>query len=270
MNLRKTGKLILLTLLCSLWCMTSAFARDIDYKEEEVSIYVTPGEPTQIEMPGRIASGFMPSDGAVNLDKKENHLFVFATPQLNSRGVAMIVQLEDGRSYSLRIRATSSAHPRDAIIRIQDKHRTVVGAGAPCTEDNPDCQAFDPKFKTAPANSVSGLMREMVLVNEFGKNGIPGYRVSDRYRGETVLNDGTISAKIDQIFIGPNLWGYVIDAENLISQSQKINPATFRLNGTRAVSLQRWELEATPVNVEQQIAGRHKTKVYVITRAKNN
>jgi len=106
------------------------------------------------------------------------------------------------------------------------------------------------------------------LVAELGKKQINGYRVSDAHRGETVLNDGTMLATIDQIFIGPNLWGYVLDTQNLLDSSQLINPATFRLDGTRAVSARNWELAAKPLDIEQQLAAKDKTKVYIITRAR--
>jgi hypothetical protein len=111
-------------------------------------------------------------------------------------------------------------------------------------------------------------MREMALVAEFGKASIPGYQVSDKFKGQTVVSDGSIIAKIDRIFVGPNLWGYVLDASNLLDQSQKINPASFRIDGTRAVSASNWELSARPMTVENQIAGREKAKVYIVTKAR--
>jgi hypothetical protein len=111
-------------------------------------------------------------------------------------------------------------------------------------------------------------MREMALVAEFGKGQIPGYQVSEKFKGQTVVSDGALLAKIDRIFIGANLWGYVLDTTNLLDQSQKLNPATFRIDGTRAISASNWELSARPLNVEQQVAGKHNAKVYIVTRAR--
>jgi hypothetical protein len=111
-------------------------------------------------------------------------------------------------------------------------------------------------------------MLEMVLNAEFGKTGITGYRISEIHRGETVLSDGTIMAKIDRIFIGPNLWGYVVDAENVLQTSQKIDAGSFRIDGTLAISAKDWELAAQPLTTEQQVANKHRTKLYIITRAK--
>ena len=113
-------------------------------------------------------------------------------------------------------------------------------------------------------------MRDMILVAEFGKPSIAGYKVSERYKGETVLRDGTLVAKIDQIFLGSKFWGYVIDTSNLLDQTQRLNPASFRIDGTRAISASRWELTGRPLNIEQQLAGKDKTKVYVITKARQN
>jgi hypothetical protein len=92
--------------------------------------------------------------------------------------------------------------------------------------------------------------------------------VSEKYKGQTVVNDGAVLAKIDKIFIGPNLWGYVLDTTNMLDQSQKINPASFRIDGTRAISASNWELTARPMNVEEQVSGKHNTKVYIVSRAR--
>lgn len=240
-----------------------AFARDVDYKNTEVAVYVTPGEPTQIELPGKISGGFKRKLSTLSLDRKDNDLIVFASDGITEQGEAIIVRLDDGRSYSVRIRRSTAGNPRDDVVKIEDERGSILSAA-----DEEEPGFADKKFEYAPPSQVAGLMREMILAGEFGKNKVQGYRVSDRYRGETVLSDGTMKATIDQIFIGPNLWGYVIEAENLLDHSQKINPATFRLDGTRAISANRWELSGKPINVEQQIAGRDKAKVYVVTRAR--
>jgi hypothetical protein len=238
-----------------------AFARDIDYQGTEVAVNVVPGEPTQITFPGQIQGGFKKNLSALHLDRKDSDLIVFASEGINAEGEAIIVRLKDGRSYSVRLRLADSLHPRDDVVSIDDKNISFV--------DEEEEKAYkERKFDYAPPSTVSGLMREMVLFAEFGKKSIPGYRVSDRYRGETVLSDGALKANVDIIFIGTNLWGYVIDAENQIDQTVKVNPATFRLDGTRAVSAKHWELAPRPLNVEQQIASKDKTKIYVITRAK--
>jgi len=75
-------------------------------------------------------------------------------------------------------------------------------------------------------------------------------------------------ATIDSIYIGPNLWGYVIDAKNLLNTTQRVNPASFRIDGARAISASNWELSPKPFNVEQQIAGKDQTKIYIVTRAR--
>ena len=239
----------------------TAFARDIEYGSGEVSVNVTPGEPTQIKFPGTILGGFKKQVSALALDRKDSDLIVFASEGLSQQGEAIIVRLKDGRSYSIRIKKSNETSPRDAVVKIEDDRSTYV--------DEDELKPHEEKkFDYAPASTVSGLMREMVLVAEFGKKNIPGYRVSDRHQGDTVLADGAIHTTIDKIFIGPNLWGYVLDAKNNLGQTVKLNPATFRLDGTRAISAKTWELAPTPYNVEQQISSRDKTKVYVITKAK--
>lgn len=251
----------LLILAVMLYLPLTAQAREVEYQGSEETVTVTPGEPTQVRFPGLIQGGFKKNLSALHLDRKDSDLIVFGGEGLPAEGEAIIVRLKDGRSYSLRIVPSSEDRPRDATVKIIDRS---VGYSE---------QEEDPAYKEqvsgyAPASSVSGLMREMVLFAEFGKKSISGYKVSDRYRGETVLSDGAMHAAIDLIFMGPTLWGYVLDAKNNLDQTMKLNPATFRLDGTRAISAKNWELAPRPLNAEQQVAGKDSTKVYVITRPK--
>lgn len=241
----------------------SAWARDVEYKDEEVSVRVLPGEPTQLRFPGLIADGYKRKLSAVSIEKKDSDLIVFANDKIDENGEAVIVRLKDGRAFSVRIKKAGAETPRDDVVKIVDGRGSIIDS---LEEEDP--QYREKRFDYAPPTQVSGLMRELVLAAEFGKAGISGYQVADQYKGETVLNDGTLQATIDRIFIGPNLWGYVIDAKNMLDQTQKINPATFRLDGTRAISAQDWELAPRPLDVEQQIAGKHNTKIYVVTKAR--
>ena len=239
----------------------SAWARDIEYEKGEIEVRVNPGEPTQIEFPGAISGGFRKKVSSLSLDHKDNDLVIFAGDSISEVGEAIIVRLQDGRSYSLRIARATPATPRDDVLSIKDGRPAFVSE-----EEDP---AYRQKnFEYAPPTQVSGLMRELVLAAEFGKSSIPGYRASDSYKGQMVLDDGAIRATVNRIYMGTNLWAYEIDAENLIGQTQKLNPASFRIDGTRAVSARTWELAPTPLTIEQQISAKHKTKVYIITRAR--
>ncbi|MCB0328494.1 MAG: hypothetical protein KDD70_02490 [Bdellovibrionales bacterium] len=253
-------------LVASLLLVFSAHARELEYRGEgEIHIRVQPGEPTQVRFPGKIAGGFRKRQSALSLDRKESDLILFSNEGISEEGEALIVRLEDGRSYPVRVQRASEEFPRDPQLRIFDKRSSSIFDEE---EEEELAPGESPKFDKKKPNTVSGFMRELVLATEFGKDKIPGYRTTDRYRGETVLNDGTMKATVDRIFVGPSLWGYVIDASNELDVSQRVNPATFRLDGTRAISMTNWELSGKPLNIEQQIAGKHKTKVYVITKAK--
>lgn len=252
---------ISLTLILSL--ASSVFARELEYADEEIAVRVSPGEPTQIKFPGIVAGGYKKSFSALSLEKKEGDLIVFANEKIDELGEAIVVRLKDGRSYSIRLQKATPENPRDDVVKLRDKRGSIIDA------EEEDLPAYkEKKFEYAPPTVVSGLMREIVLAAEFGKQKIPGYQSTDQYRGETVLNDGTIQATIDRIFIGPNLWGYVLDVKNMLDVEQKVNPATFRLDGTRAISFKNWELAPRPLNTEQQISGKDSTKAYIITKAR--
>ncbi len=238
-----------------------SFARDIDYKNEEVSVYVTAGEPTQIQFPGSITGGYKRKTSSISLERRNESLVIFPQSAIADKGEAIIVELKDGRTYSIRIQNSTDSTPRDDIIRIDDSRPISASE-----EESPPYR--EKSFQYAPPSQISGLMRELVLNAEFGKTSIQGYRVSDLHKGDVVLNDGTIVAKIDKMYMGPNLWGYVIDAENLLGQTQKINPASFRIDGTRAVSASNWELAPKPVTTEENVAAKHRTKIYIVAKAR--
>ncbi|MEY4667623.1 MAG: hypothetical protein RL518_322 [Pseudomonadota bacterium] len=256
---------VTLAVLVALSALTNAFARDVEYTtgRGEVEVFVNVGEPTEIIFEGgKIKDGFKNSNAGISLDKKDSSLVVFGNQSLNENGEAILVRLDNGRSYPLRIRRANSDNPRDAQVTVSDG-KSVVGA------DEEEVAPFKERsYDYAPPSKVSGLMREMVLVAEFGKSAIPGYTISERHKGQTVVSDGAILAKIDKILVGPNLWGYVLDTTNLLDQTQKLNAATFRLDGTRAISASTWELAPRPMNVEDQLSGKNSAKVYIVTRAR--
>ncbi len=261
---RKLFNLNIALLSALLFITGNAFSRDVMYKGSEVDIFVTPGEPTQVQFPSKVLGGFKKKLSAISLDKKGNDLVIFATEKISNSGESMIIRLDDGRSYTLRVKKATDEE-KDTLIRVIDKSQSILTSSGE-EVDNESDQGKTLGF--APPTKVSGLMREMVLASEFGKGAINGYRATDKYRGETVINDGSIHATIDTIFIGTNLWGYVLDVKNLLDVSQKLNPATFRLDGTRAISFEKWELSPQPLNIEEQIAKGHKTKVYIVTKAR--
>lgn len=248
--------------LVVLVCSDHAYARDVNYSGSEIPVYVTPGEPTQITFPSKISGGFKRKHTSLALERQGNFLVVFAQPEIPYEGEALLVHLDDKRSYAIRILPSDDDNGRDEFIKIKDlrEDEGVEGNGTP-----------DNKFPVAGyahPSIVPGLMREMILISEFGKRGgIQGYSRSNRFTGETILHDGTISAKIKEMFLGSNLWGYVVEVENLVDTTYKINPAAFRLDGTRAVMAERWELSPRPETAEQSLANAHKAKVYIVTKA---
>ncbi len=243
--------------------VSPAFARDAEYVGKEMSVYVTPGEPTQVTFPDKIEGGFKRKHSSLNLERQGSDLVLFAQPEIPYEGEALLVHLKDKRSYALRILPSDDENPRDEFVNIKD-NRDLEGEEEASKTDSRDFLSFG----YAPPTMIPGLMREMILTAEMGKRGgIPGYRRSNRYSGETVLNDGTMSAKISEIYMGADYWGYVLEVENLLETASKLNPAAFRLDGTRAVAAERWELSPRPLTAEQKLANAHRSKVYIITKS---
>ena len=239
-----------------------AKAREVSYSGGEIPVYVTPGEPTQIVFPEEISGGFKRKHAALSLERRENSLIVFAHPEIPYEGEAVLVFLANDQSFALRILPADDDNPRDWYVRINDNRDSY---------QSNERHDQDPRMKVAGfphPSTVPGLMRELVLRAEFGKrSSIEGYRRSNRYVGEVVLDDGTLEVKVDEIVLGSKYWGYILQVENRLQTGQKLNPATFRLDGTRAISAKRWELSARPTTAEQRIAEGHISKIYVVTEA---
>ena len=239
-----------------------AFGRELEYKGKEVRVAVLPGEPTQINFPDTIQGGFKRNLSSLHIDRKDRDLIIFASEGLPENGEAIIVRLKNGQSYSLRIQRAENIDNRDDVITILDDRKNFV------SHSRTDKKAYEQgEHGYAPPAAVTGLLRELVLT-EFGKAKIPGYRASTRYNGDVVLNDGSIEARINNIYMGPQFWGYILEVENKLDQTVQLNPATFRLDGTRAISMKDWELKGRPITVEQQIAKKHITYVYIVTIAR--
>src|SRR5262245_36325446 len=117
---------LIFTLLSILAVFPAAsYARDVEYADEEVSVRVTPGEPTQIRFPGLVAGGYMKSYSAISLEKKDSDLIIFANEKIDESGEAIVVRLKDGRSYSVRLQKASAEHPRDDVIKLRDKRGSI-------------------------------------------------------------------------------------------------------------------------------------------------
>ncbi len=237
-------------------------AREVEYSGSEIPVYVTPGEPTQITFPSKIAGGFKRKHTSLALERQGNFLVVFAQPEIPYEGEALLVHIDDRRSYALRVLPADDDNRRDEFVNIRDLREDYHGDGDGVSDERFPAQGY------APPTLVPGLMREMVLIAEFGKRGgIPGYSRSNTYSGETILHDGTIQAKVKEMFLGSSLWGYIVEVENLLDTTYKINPAAFRLDGTRAVLAERWELAARPQTAEQAITNAHKANLYIVTKS---
>jgi hypothetical protein len=246
----------------SLCFASEVLAREVEYSGNEVPVYVTPGEPTQITFPSKIAGGFKRKHTSLALEKNGNFLVVFAQPEIPYEGEALLLHIDDRRSFALRILPADDENKRDEFIDIRDLRDDMYRDGEGSTDERFPMQGY------APPTIVPGLMREMILIAEFGKRGgISGYSRSNTYSGETILHDGTIQAKIKEMFLGTSLWGYVIEVENLLDTTYKINPAAFRLDGTRAILADRWELGARPETAEQAISQGHKANLYIVTKS---
>lgn len=256
----KLGLLVTSLFLCH---PTDLLARDINYTGSEEKIFVNPGEPTQIFFPGKVAGGFFAGKGKVSLKKEGKFIIIFAQPGLAPTGEVVILFLEDERSYSLRIMPSGLEQARDDSIQIIDNRDPEVEVEAPKGDLKESVTPF------APPTVVSGLAREMILAAEFGKKKpIPGYKRSNKYSGEEILNTGGLKASVDEIYMGADHWGYVVTVDNMLDTTQQLNPAMFRLDGTQAVAFQRIELAPRPQTAEQKISNAHQGKVYIITRAK--
>src|SRR5436190_13252550 len=122
-----------------------SFARDLDYNDEEIAIRITAGEPTQVRFPGIVAGGYKKNFSAISLEKKDSDLIVFANDKIDESGEAIVVRLQDGRSYSVRFQKATPENPRDDVVKVRDKRGSVISSS---DEDEPAYK--EKKFDYAP------------------------------------------------------------------------------------------------------------------------
>lgn len=243
--------------------LTTGFARDIEYSSGEIEIFVRPGEATEVRFPDEVLGGYKKQGSVISVDKVGTNLIIFAQDKLQQNGEVILVRTRDNRSYSLRVKTADDVSVRDDIVVIKDNRPRQT------SEDDDELPKYrDRQFIYPSQYQVAGLMRELVLVTEFGKNGIPGYRVADSGAGSEVVNNGQITARLVRMYLGPQLWGYVLEAENKTDEIVKVDPAIFKIHGTRAISMDKWELAPRPLTPEQRMAGAHKAFVYVVAKAR--
>ncbi|MCS6961308.1 MAG: type-F conjugative transfer system secretin TraK [Deltaproteobacteria bacterium] len=239
------------------------FARELEYSSGEIEIYVLPGEATQVQFPDDVLGGYKKQGSLISVDKVGTDLIIFAQDKIVPEGEVILVRTKDNRSYSLRIKPAPDAKSRDDIVIVKDQRpRTALS-------DEDELPKYrDRQFIYPSQYQVAGLMREMVLATEFGKPAIPGYKVSDAGAGSVVVNNGQLHAKLVKMYLGPQLWGYVLEAENVTDETVKIDPSVFKINGTRAISLNKWELSPKPITTEQRYSEAHKAFVYIVAKAR--
>ncbi|MCS6893076.1 MAG: type-F conjugative transfer system secretin TraK [Deltaproteobacteria bacterium] len=248
-------KIHTLLLVCFATLLSS---RELEYSSGDLEVFVMPGEATQIQFPDNVAGGYKKQGSVISVDKAGTDLIIFAQDKLPADGEVVLVRLQDGRSYSVRVKQAPDAASRDATVVVRDSRPKLT------VQDDDELPKYrDRQFLYPNQYQIAGLMRELVLVTEFGKAGIPGYRISESGAGQVVVNDGRVQAKLLKMYLGPQLWGYVLEAENKSNEHVKIDPALFKVNGTRAVSMNKWELAPASAAGEDSRA-----LVYVITKAR--
>lgn len=135
---------------------------------------------------------------------------------------------------------------------------------------SPSKQAVVPPIKHVPntkRSPAASLIRQLVLISEFGvSKKIPGHRTISRYMGETVIDNGSLVAKVHQMIAGRQLLGYVFAVTNMLDEPLELSRAMFRMDDTKTISASRWALAPRPVNAEQQLTGAHRAFDYVVTR----
>src|SRR5438046_2066199 len=88
-NLKSKMLVVALSVICMQLTLQAALARDVDYKNGEVSVYVNPSEPTQIQFPGTISGGFKRKLSTLSLDRKDSDLIIFASEGISETGEAI-------------------------------------------------------------------------------------------------------------------------------------------------------------------------------------
>jgi hypothetical protein len=111
--------------LIGLACIGEAVARDINYSEGEIVVYLIPNKPTKVTFPSKIISGNTWGEGRkfFILDRRGNSLVLNIHPQFPKEGANAIIHLDDKRTYTIRAILADDRHIGDRFVNIIDKQR---------------------------------------------------------------------------------------------------------------------------------------------------
>ena len=96
------------------------YARDILYEGSEVQVFVTPGEPTQIDFDAEVQSGFKGSGAGFKVEPNGKSIIIFPQEELSASGGVIIVKLKNDKTYTMRVKSADTYNPRDDIVTLKD------------------------------------------------------------------------------------------------------------------------------------------------------
>ena len=87
----------------------------------EISVQLAPGEPTTVTFPSEVKGGWKRKDSALSIARGGAMMVVFGFSDLSEDGEGVLVELTDGRLYTLRFKKAAKLSDRDTLVKIQDQ-----------------------------------------------------------------------------------------------------------------------------------------------------
>lgn len=112
----------LVVLVFSVFLNTSdVFAREVEYRGEEIIIYITHGTLTHVTFPSATRCRYGSHKGPVVYECQGNSILLFVQPELSIEGKLEYIRLKNGKIYKLKIIRADNSHPTDDIVNILDR-----------------------------------------------------------------------------------------------------------------------------------------------------
>lgn len=100
---------------------SDVFAREVEYRGEEIIIYITHGTLTQVTFPSTTRCRYGSHKGPVVYECQGNSILLFVQPELTIEGKLEYIRLKNGKIYKLKIIRADNNHATDDIVNILDR-----------------------------------------------------------------------------------------------------------------------------------------------------
>lgn len=224
----------------------------IKHAGPEITIYVSPSEPTKINFPRGVFSATPGSSEDLPLARGEWGLQVGAAPNLPKEGRSIHVRLIDGRQYRVLFLPADDENEHHDVMNIDMKSPSTPAGSIPMAGND---------------RAVLELLNHLKSAASGALKSIPDYSRESGQRDAVLFTKNELRGTVREHYRGERLQGYVLVVQNLGTVPLKLTPASIPLRGVLGAQFERSELAPRPSRMDPQGTGADQSTAFVVLGA---